>query len=86
MRKAKITPQEDGSFHLELEKSYPELEGKKLVVLTKGHVPDKVDKGGTLDYQLEGDEAIILTEGEFEDIKAKIAASGKGTEQQASAG
>jgi predicted flavoprotein YhiN len=72
MRKVKIIPQEDGSFTIEGKESHPEIKGKKLIILTQGQL--SVDESGkdAAGYKLAGDEAILLTEEEFESVKKKL--------------
>ncbi len=43
MRKVKIKREGNGSFLVEGKESYPELKGKKLVILTKGEFFETLD-------------------------------------------
>jgi hypothetical protein len=73
MRKVKIIPQEDGTFVVEGRESYPEIKDKKLIILTKGQLStDQAGKEAHA-FSLDEDEAILLTEEEFESVKKKLA-------------
>jgi hypothetical protein len=78
MRKVKITPNKDGSFTIQGGKEYPELKGKKLVILTKGRFHGEMGEEGAEDFDFEGDEALLLTEEEYEAVQAKIKSDIKG--------
>ncbi|MEM5790109.1 MAG: hypothetical protein AAGU11_22560 [Syntrophobacteraceae bacterium] len=78
MRKVKIRKEENGSFMVEGKESYPELKGKKLVILTKGDFSGTPDEGKEVEWQISGDEAIVMTEEEFESVRENIKSSLKG--------
>lgn len=77
MRKVKIKLEENGSFLVEGKDSYPELKGKKLVILTKGEFFETPDSAEEAEWQISGDEAILMTEEEFEGIRENIRKSSK---------
>lgn len=73
MRKVRIVPQENGTFIIEGKESYPEIKGKKLIILTKGQLTGDQEGKDSVGYKLAEDEAILLTEEEFESVKKKLA-------------
>jgi hypothetical protein len=78
MRKVKITQQENGRFSVEGQDAYPEIKGKKLVILTKGQFSNPAEEQDKAEWEISSDEALLLTEEEFHAVRDTLKKTAKG--------
>lgn len=81
MRKVKISQEENGTFMIKGQEPYPELKGKKVVILAMGSSTSTSE--GESEWEITSDEAFMLTEEEFELVREKIKAADKGKKAKA---